>query len=317
MMDLTYSNLQKFKDCRKKFYWRVMRRLGTKAPSENLFIGSLVHKGLEVLNLKGNTLIAIDEVWKDMDAQLLAAGKFPNSQEDMDMVTGLKYKLEAMITAYFDRYQDQDAFGTTDGLAEFKFNLDFNNPKGNKVRLFRVAGKMDRVRVIDNQLWLYEYKSASKVPEVNLLKLMLDFQVTLYLWALRKMMPERQIAGVKYRYLKKTAIRKGQAEPMQSYRDRLIAAYRDPDMMIERIVYRSNEELDALERELFEISRDLMSCMKSDQWYKNTSQCTGWGGCEYLPLCTASKETLDDVIKAMFKEEKINIELEDGNGDNT
>ena len=295
MQILTNSAIGQFKNCRRAFYYRRVEELALRYESVSRGVGSAVHKGLET----GNTEEAL-RLFDDI---------FPGDQEEADKLETNRAIVQAMLEGYFDLYGKG-----WDGEyhPEKQFEISIINPaSGATSRSYRLAGKVDGLLKQDGRWWLVEYKTAGMIDKNYIDKLMLDQQLTTYIYALQRQ-EQIKISGVIYRMLRKPSIRQRKNETIGQFIERLTQDYKDrPEFyFFEEQLYRSQEDLDEFEREIWDITQDLLKCRREGLWYRNTSRCKDWGGCEYLPLCTQQPDAAD-----LFVKRQKNIELEGDDGE--
>lgn len=291
---LTNSSIGQFKNCRKAWYQRNVECLVPRIQSRARGIGTAVHKGLETGN--------IEEALKEF------GDVFPNSQEEADALETNKAIIQAMLEGYFERFGRGFHGGTAQ--TEMKYEIDIINPAtGAKSKTFKLAGKVDALIMQNGRYWLVEYKTAGQVGKSYIDKLQLDTQITTYIYGVQRMM-NIKIDGVIYRVLRKPTIKQTKKENLNQYLDRLIADYKErPEFyFFEEKLYRSQDDLAEFEAELWDLTQDMLKCMRENRWYKNTSRCMDWGNCEYMPLCCQKPDAMN-----MYETRIVNYELEEVN----
>ena len=291
---LTSSNIGLFKNCRKAYYYRNIERLVPRITSAARGIGTAIHKGIETGS--------IDE------ALAVFADIFPSDQTEANTLETNKVIVQAMLEGYFERFGNGFP-EAEDSKTEIEFSISIRNPKTKaKSRTFILSGKADCVVKLGGKWWLMEYKTAGQVGKSYIDKLMLDSQITTYIYALQKYLGIK-IAGVMYRVIRKPSIRQTKKETLEQFLDRLIADYKDrPEFyFFEEKLYRSQADLKEFEAELWGLTQDILKCKREGLYYKNTSRCRDWGACEYIPLCLQQPDALD-----LFITKEINPELKEG-----
>ncbi len=286
---ITNSRINRFKNCRRKAYYRDVKRLVPRIKSEALSMGSAVHKGLETGRVE--------------DALTEFDGIYPNDQKEADKLEINKTIVRAILEGYFDYYGDWDG----KFMSEMEFDIPIINPATDaKSRTFRLGGKVDGLLETEEGNWLVEYKTAGSVNKTYVERLALDTQVTTYIYGVQRQLGIT-IDGIIYRILRKPSIRQRKDETLLQYRDRLIQDYKDrPEFYFYgESLYRSQEDIIEFERELWSITQDMLKCRREGLWYKNTSRCSEWGGCEYMPLCLQEEDA-----EILFETREINPELE-------
>ena len=173
------------------------------------------------------------------------------------------------------------------GQREVQFRVPIVNPEtGRPSRSFVLAGKIDAIVDVGGRWFVEEYKSAGALNGMYVDRLQLDTQVTLYVYAAQRQW-DIEIAGVIYRVGRKPSIRHTQKETAAQYRDRLLADYQArPDFyFFEWDLARTQEQLLEFERDLWTQTQRHLVDRRLGFHPKNTSRCTEFGGCPYMPLC--------------------------------
>lgn len=292
-MDLTNSNIGLFKNCRKAWYYRNIKELVPLFESEARGIGTAVHKGLETGSIEA-ALASFDNT-------------FPSDQDEADALETNRVIVQAMLEGYFERF-GVGFPNAEERKPEAKFAVPIINPRtGAKSKTFQLAGKADDLLKLDGIWWLVEYKTAGQVGRSYIDRLMLDTQITTYIYAIQRQF-QIQIAGVIYRILRKPSIRQTKKENINQFLNRLVADYKErPEFyFFEERLYRSQEDLAEFEAELWQLTQDILKCQREGLWYKNTSRCGDWGACPYIPLCTLRPEA-----ETLYKTREVNSELKE------
>ena len=288
---LTYSRLRMYLNCpaseRLRYGACLVPKLGGSTPR---LLGSAVHKGLET----GNT----DEALALFDSVV------PVSQEEQDQLDLDRATCKAMLLGA------KKAFPALEGLQpEVEFNLPIINPlTGKSSRRFRLAGKVDGICTRDGETWLLEYKTASAIGKQYVDRLALDGQVTTYIYAMQRVLG-KPIAGVIYRVIRKPSIKRGQKESADEFCTRLEADYQErPEFYFyEQLLYRKADDIQHYEQELWDITQRMMWDRKHGICPHNTSRCTDFGSCEYMPICRH-----DNQWECMYEQREPHQELSKG-----
>lgn len=264
---ITHSSLSRFKSCRRSYYYRYVLGLVPRINSEALRLGSLVHKGLEI----------------GREAALAETqGVYAATQEEASELETMRITADSMLTGYAKALPPLDLIQT-----EIPFDLTLRNPATRRCSpKFILAGKVDGLAKRNTGIYLVEYKTASVIDRQYVERLALDSQVTLYIYALQRLM-DRRIDGVIYRVLRKPSIRQRQNESITQFQDRLVEDYlkRPEWYFYEELLFRSQEDIQEFEKELWQVAQDLKDTMNSGRWYRNTSRCSDYGLCTYSHLC--------------------------------
>ena len=292
MERITNSSISQFKRCRKEYYYRYMKELVPRREGMARGIGSAVHKGLETGSID--------------DALELFDRIFPADQTEADALEYNRVTVRAMLEGYFEKY-GKDWEG--EFRPEVQFNIPVINPAtGKPSRSFTLAGKADGLLHGRTDYWLVEYKtSGTTVDKRYVDKLLLDSQMTTYIYGIQRQ-EGIKISGVIYRVLRKPSIRQTKKETFIQFTDRLIEDYRNrPEFYFyEEQVYRTQADLKEFELELWDYTQDLLKCRRDQRWYKNTSQCGAYAGCDYMPLCLHEQDA-----ELRYESRAKNIELKE------
>lgn len=324
---LTYSALRKFRNCRKKYYWRCVRELVPLERKEALWFGSLIHGCLELWH-SGRI---IEEVFDYIDKQTELLGDNGNHKDN-----DTRLKATAMMTAYVKAYPEGSEWFKVLAL-EQTFQQPIINPMTQRSsRSFVLAGKVDGVIEKDGELWLLEHKTAGKIDRGYLDRLWTDTQILLYSFAIEEMY-DRPVKGIVYNILTKAKLQQGKGETEQEYLDRkaaLIAKsksgaskaqqkhaepdevfsarladkYQEPDMFHREEIILDRGRYDELAAELWELTKAFLDARNRDMYYCNTDQCNHYNSmCGYFRLCSARSPEL--IAANEFRHEPAHIEL--------
>ena len=252
-----------------KEHLRHERLLATLRFNQALSTGTAVHKGLETRSIEA--------------ALKTFEGYYPNDQEDANKLEIAMSSTEAMLEGYFERYPPFEHMD-----AEIQFELPVIMPGGRKSRKHKIAGKIDGIAVVDGQQWIVEYKTASMIGKGYYEKLIIDSQISMYMYAARRL--GYKPVGVIYRVLRKPSLKRSEkkGESVIQFTKRIAETIKaEPEKYFEeRQIYRSSADLAAFEKELWEQIKLYDAQHKRRENFRHTGNCKGFGMCEYLPLCT-------------------------------
>lgn len=285
---LTHSAMSSFRNCRKKYQYRYEMNLVPKTTKPALRLGTAVHKGLEEYYLGVDVESCIESAFGILTPQdTLGWG-----QEDFDRLAVQKATAEGMLLGYNKRFDDRGLYEQI--MPEYEFCIPLINPEtGAPSKTFQHAGKLDGLFKLNGQWFVGEFKTASQVGHDYLERLKLDTQITSYLAAAQLALGIK-IAGVIYKILKKPSIKQTQKETVQQYCERLIADYqtRTDFYFHQEILYRTQDDLTEYGFEKWEVAKDILDARRTGRFYKNTSMCSLYGLCEYMPICTGGQQAL-------------------------
>lgn len=284
----TFSRIKTRMQCPYMEHLRYELEMSPIQRKDALGIGEAVHKGIETRSVEV-ALSCFDE-------------EFPQNQHAADDLEVKKATVIAMLTGYFEQFP---AF--EEHSPELEFSLPMISRTGRRSRSQIIAGKIDDIVRMPDGDWVIEYKTASRLDGAYFDRLYVDDQITMYCYAAKRM--GFNPVGVIYRVIRKPTIRQRNNESIPQYIDRLIQDYRSrPEYYFhERKLYRPQSVLKAFEADLYDKVRTFNRDKRNDLNYKNTSHCSNYGGCPYLPLCCGFAGA-----ESMYERKKAHEELDGG-----
>ena len=301
---LTYSALNTFRNCPRKYKNRYLDNLRPRERAEALSFGSVIHTAIELWYRSPDTESRLPDVLAYIDDAFENRVVDPNLMVQWHLAT-------AMIRGYAERYATED-FEVVE--VEKEFVGEIRNPDtGRQSQTFRIAGKVDGIVRCHDGLYLLEHKTASNVDASYLDKLWTDTQIALYCYYLREL--GYPIVGVIYNVLLKSRLKQGKGETQEEYevrhaelaaknksgkstakrqmpetddefQDRLTEWYSRPEAFHREFIYLSEDRLAMLQDEVWEITQQYLDARRRGKWLLNTSNCFSYQRpCEYLAYC--------------------------------
>jgi RecB family exonuclease len=301
---LTYSALNTFRNCPRKYKNRYLDNLRPRERAEALSFGSVIHTAIELWYRSSNTESRLRDVLAYID------DAFGNRLVDSNLMVQW-HLATAMIRGYAERYATED-FEVVE--VEKEFVGEIRNPDtGRQSQTFRIAGKVDGIVRCHDGLYLIEHKTASTVDASYLDKLWTDTQIALYCYYLREL--GYPIVGVIYNVLLKSRLKQGKGETQEEYevrhaelaaknksgkstakrqmpetddefQTRLTEWYSRPEAFHREFIYLSEDRLSMLQDEVWEITQQYLDARRRGKWLLNTSNCFSYQRpCEYLAYC--------------------------------
>jgi RecB family exonuclease len=301
---LTYSALNTFRNCPRKYKNRYLDNLRPRERAEALSFGSVIHTAIELWYRSSNTLSRLRDVLAYID------DAFENRLVDSNLMVQL-HLATAMIRGYAERYGTEE-FEVVE--VEKEFVGEIRNPDtGRQSQTFRIAGKVDGIVRCHDGLYLLEHKTASTIDASYLDKLWTDTQIALYCYYLREL--GYPIVGVIYNVLLKSRLKQGKGETQEEYevrhaelaaknksgkstakrqmpetddefQSRLTEWYSRPEAFHREFIYLSEDRLAMLQDEVWEITQQYLDARRRGKWLLNTSNCFSYQRpCEYLAYC--------------------------------
>lgn len=301
---LTYSALNTFRTCPRKYHLRYVEHLRRQEVPEALGFGSVIHEALEQwyrLPADSHRLLAVLDL---IDAA------YPNRGAD-EGEKARWHLARAMMTSYAERYA-QETFEVLE--VEKAFEGVIRNPDtGRQSQTFRMAGKVDGIVRAGDEVYLLEHKTASSLTGDYLDRLWTDTQIALYSFYLRQL--GYPVVGVIYNILLKARLKQRQGETQEEYearraalasknksgrstakrrspeseeefQARLLEWYARPEAFHRERIYLSEDRLAMLQEEVWEVTQQYLDANRRGKWLLNTSSCFSYQRpCDYLPYC--------------------------------
>ena len=301
---LTFSALNTFRNCPRKYKHRYIDCLRPREKAESLSFGSVIHGAIE---LWYRSAADSNRLWAVLD---FIDQQFPLRTGD-DGQKATWNLARAMFTGYASHYASE---GFEIVEVELPFTGEIRNPDtGRPSQTFVMAGKADAIVKRSDGMYLLEHKTASSIDANYLDKLWTDTQIALYSFYLRQL--DYPIVGVIYNVLLKSRLKQKTGETEAEYearrmelaaknksgrstakrqmpesdeefQARLAEWYARPDAFHREHIYLSEDRLAMLQEEVWEITQQYLDARRRGKWLLNTSNCFSYQRpCEYLPYC--------------------------------
>jgi len=191
-MEITNSELATYQQCPKKWDLKYPQMLTTQKDSKNnpLFFGSTMHLALEKF-FKEGIIHSIDFITLTYDETIKEYGDDERIIEDLKEHKDLMLEMIAMYAPIANEYNGQ-VIEVRDIEKEGKIQIGKIN---NRPLYYRF--KIDQLVWFNNAWWIREYKTASRIDNSYIENLMLDNQVSRYIYAAEKAFGIK-IAGIIY-----------------------------------------------------------------------------------------------------------------------
>lgn len=287
--DLTNSARSTFMNCRRKYQYSYVYGLATRRPSIPFLVGGLFHSALDRCYSNGFKL-DLDEEKCIAEKECEKASQAPGlTAEETDKIWTQSATVFGLLSGYKKQWLAQDKARWDVVEAEGAFDVEL--PNG-----WRYRGKTDLV-VKDKKtkaVKLVEHKTTSRLDAGYVAKLPLDNQILGYIWA--KNQEKLGIKEVVYNVARKPTIRLKQSETLEAFAKRLVEEYllnTTTYFYRETLVF-NPDDVERFRRELFKFSAEIDRCEEEKFYYQNTTQCTAYGVCPFMALCTngVNEETL-------------------------
>ena len=167
---LTYSALNTFRNCPRKYKHRYVDNLRPRMKVESLSFGSVIHSAIEIWY---RSVDDANRLWIVLD---FIDRSFPERATDENQQANW-HLARAIMTGYASRYATEDF---TIIEIEKSFTGNIRNPDtGRCSQTFVMAGKADAIVQRSDGMYLLEHKTAASIDSNYLDKLWTDTQIAL------------------------------------------------------------------------------------------------------------------------------------------
>lgn len=312
------SDRRTFKRCRRKYQLasKLERGLQSKQPNSILWLGTGVHKALEMwyANQQARSLVEYFNEWVAEETKRLMKNEYVMEVDDSAVAMG-----QGILEHYEKVYGEQDKQYKPYKM-EVMFNVPIVNPdtgqsmtvtnEDGKEIPVTYGGRLDGIlEDEDGYYWILEHKTAKSFSDWQD-KLPMDEQVTSYIWAAEYLFGIA-IKGVIYNGLRKTIPRV--PEPLKSgkglsknkaidtthdvYLQAILDNGFDPADYTEildhlktkgngffrrEFIYRSKDEIIEQQKQIFEEAHDMLT---TEYFYPNPTRDCSWD-CDFKEVCS-------------------------------
>jgi hypothetical protein len=274
---LSHSSISTQTNCLRKWGWRYHEHLDLIERPRPLGMGRAFHKGIELGDPKAGA-----------DALREAAPEFLDKQGEERLRIDAAI-VRAAAALYLERFGKPE-----DEQPEYEYCVRLRSPwTGRPSQTFDLLGYADGVRDKGAWLELVEVKFVGRIDAVDVRRLPLDRQVSLACYGLWRA-TGKEVREVSYRFVKKPSIRQKQGESVDEFCARVGEDYAErPDFYShDERVFRSSDDLALIEAELWEWAEQRRQAVHRDFYPRNSSHCSDYGGCQYIPLCTGDPDAM-------------------------
>ena len=324
---LTYSGLNTFQTCRRRYLYRYIQGLVPIEKPHALRFGSVTHDWLEAWHrtrsLAGAQSV-IDRAYTDRTG---------DRDEQRDWLCQ-----SVMLEEYARRFGSED-FEVLDLECEFSGPLRNPAPGGRRSRSFQIRGKVDGVIRRGEDVLLLEHKTAATLTGDYLERLAMDLQILLYCHYVRESLGH-PVTGILYNVLLKPRLIQNEGETVEQYEIRkaeLAAKSKSGKSSAKRRMPESDEDfktrlrgwyaaeprfhreellldfdsIDNVRQMIWDISKEILEARRTGRWHQNPRSCFGFGRCSYWPICSAMGNS-EMVIENLFTRAAAHSELSPG-----
>jgi hypothetical protein len=273
---LSHSSISTQLNCLRRFEFERVDRLELVSRPRPLGMGSAFQKAIEMQD-------------PNAGAALVREGVIVGDQADEDKLRVEEATVAAAAALYLRTWPADDR-----EQREYEYRVRLRSPyTGRPSNTFDLLGYADGVTDCGGWLELTENKFVGQVNAVTVRKLPLDRQVSLACYALWRA-TGKTVRKVNYRFTRKPTIRQKRGETVDEFIERLTADYADParaDFYAHgEELFRSADDLLRIEQELWDWAEQLRSARRRGFYARNTSHCSDYGGCPFIPMCTGDPD---------------------------
>jgi hypothetical protein len=294
---LSHSRLNLFLACHEKYNLHYNERLEPVGGIEALSLGSAFQKAIELQDPEAGPQ-ALDGYTPVEGAYFLAPPREPlhfHTQEAEDKHRVNQAIVRAAAALYLRTWP-----APVGERREFEFLVRLRNPwTGHYSRTFDLLGYADGINGWTygdgtGPLSLTENKLVGQVSKVMVQRLPLDRQLALLRYGVWRA-TGRKVSEVAFRWIKKPSIKQRQKETVEEFCDRIAEDYETrPDFYAYEppASYITAADLLRMECELWTWSAQLRDLRRQRIYDRNTSACSDYGGCKYIPVCSGDPDAL-------------------------
>jgi hypothetical protein len=295
---LSHSRLNLFLACHEKYRLHYEERLEPVGGIEALSLGSAFQKAIELQDPEAGPQ-ALDGYTQVEGAYFLAPPREPlhfHTQEAEDKHRVNQAIVRAAAALYLRKWPAPQG-----ERREFEFLVRLRNPwTGHYSRTFDLLGYADGLignfprQPGEGSPELIENKLVGQVSRVMVERLPLDRQLALLRYGVWRA-TGRPIGTVHFRWVKKPSIKQRQKETVDEFVDRIAADYEEREDFYAYEPppsYITAADLLRIECELWTWAEQLRQLRRQRIYDRNTSVCSDYGGCAYIPVCSGDPDAL-------------------------
>lgn len=190
----TNSELSCYQDCPQKWWFKYHEKLSPKREKSALSFGKLIHEALDIMYDYQHDDQALEYFNGKINQEI------KDNQENLEELTGLKNMGISILSSYFQFAKQNDDFEIIE--SEREYLVPIIAPSGRQSTAFDYSFRPDQLTKRNNQIWIHEFKTAKQIGSDYLANLILDEQMSRYIWGTEKAKVEK-VAGVIYTILRK------------------------------------------------------------------------------------------------------------------
>lgn len=294
---LNQSRWKSYADCDRIYAWEQIEGIIPDRPRLPLAVGTVIHKAQVEIHKNGGTPEAIEEAVKNAIKQFEASMKTlgPQLPGDAEQVADGTSTIGRLLKAYHRHWKELGQQWKPLGQ-ELSFCVEVG--EGTKVFL---VGTIDNLCVLNNSLWLVDYKTMAKLDMREFMKYEIDVQPTAYIYGGTKQLSLNAKAEGKPPVMIRGCIIDGMVKTTipQFHREIYTRSMEDLrnfelEFCMKAWEIAAKHSIHKGDRAAYNIYRDKMYDLGRTSWKvlfpKNTQQCFRYGTCAYRDLCITDNE---------------------------
>lgn len=285
------SGINSFLSCRRKTYFHTIRQLTIKQGRLSLEIGTIWHTALEALYS-----------WKSIGAAKKALVKaiqkcFTSGESAINTPASVNithHMMMGMLLGYWDKFGKKDLKRWNFIAHEQKFRLpNFLNTCIDFVGI--IDGIVEIKSGPNKGLWILEHKTTKDLAYYTLEGIKKSNQALSYIHAATELIGKKP-RGIIWNAVRKPSKRQKKNQTPEEFAQELREDYQArPSFYFYRDEIKINKSTISLWlSEITQVLADMELCYTNpdltDLWYKNTSICDMYGGCEFMALCNRGEK---------------------------
>ncbi len=282
-IQLSYSSISTFLECRRKFWWNYVRRLVPIQLNQAFLVGEIVHFGISEMYAKNEN--AIEDAMTHFNSRVnelrSALAISPNIEQEL---VEQEYVVRGMLNGYKSKYSD--IIEVTEHIKnehELRFVVNEN---------INILAYLDNILLsLDGKL-VHEIKTTKSLTPEYVKNIQNSLQAALYFHGNNHIETDEsnQFVGILYDVIRKPSIRVKKNEAYDAYLQRLIDYYEDPKSEFDNFHMEVIKFPLISKQRVFEtvegVGNDILSIREDkSRYYCNDRACLVRSKCVYYDIC--------------------------------
>lgn len=279
-INLSFSAVSSFMDCKRKYWFSYVRYLELIAFQPQNVVGNCVHFGLfKLYSKEGN---AVNEAIKMMESEKQnLRKKLELSVQQEQILKEQEYAIKGMLKAYALHYKRHIA--KAKHIAnELKMLYDID-------KRTRLVIKMDNIKEVKKKRYVHEIKTAKSLTPDYIKNIKNDVQTAIYFHGHNRIVSKQdRLHGIIYDVIRKPSIRRKKSETPSQFMRRLSEYYTSSNESelfymetIEKPLLSDKRVFSTLEH----VAEEIRNCLTEDDFYPNDRHCYVRSRCNFYDIC--------------------------------